>query len=123
MSWACDLEDGPAVYSWTEPIARKIYICCECRDPISIGQQYFKAQGLWEGGWSTFRQHLLCLDACMYARDNFESGECIAFSGLKEYYQDVKGYLHLHKKEEKVKRFRQMMARILVCGDPPGCIA
>lgn len=113
MSWECDLEDGPKVYSWTEPVARKDHKCCECHALIRNGQKYFKAKGCWDGVWSTFRQHLLCMDACMYARDKLNTGECIGFGTLFEYYKDCKDWLTRTKKDEKVRIFRTMLAIIL----------
>ena len=112
MSWSCDIEDGPKVYSWTEPVARKEYICCECKWKIVPGQQYFKAEGLWDEKWSTFRQHLICLQACMYVRDKLDR-ECIALGALEEYYEECKDWLITHKKEDKVKIFRDLIAKIL----------
>lgn len=113
VTWECDLDDGPKVYSWTEPIAQKEYVCCECKRKILRGQRYFKAEGLWDGQWSTFRQHLICLQACMYVRDNMNGGDCIAFGGLMDYYGDSKDWIVRNKNRPEVKVFRGLMAKVL----------
>ena len=111
--WECDMDDGPTVYSWSEQVARKEYKCCECKCLILKGEKYFKAKGLWEGKWSTYLQHLKCLEACMYVRDKIEFGTCIGFGMLMDWYSDSKLWLKEHKNDEKVKPIRKMLAGIL----------
>lgn len=109
MSWYCDDSDGPSFYSHTEPVARKEHRCCECAAPIHQGEKYFKVTGKWEGGISTFRQHLLCLKTCMHIRDKIQYGECIGFGTLSEYWADCK---QKNAKPEVIE-LRKMLAQIL----------
>ncbi len=81
----CDL---PQFYNWSEPVARKQHKCCECSAPIAKGEKHFVATGKWDFGISTFRQHLLCMEACMFIRDKFNGSECICFGGLEEWVSE-----------------------------------
>lgn len=108
MSWFCDDSDGPSFYSWKEPKARKAYSCCECDAPIRTGERYFVVTGKWEGGISRFRQHLLCLETCMYIRDNITNGECVGFGTLWEFWTDCR---QKNNKPEVIK-LRNLLAQI-----------
>lgn len=111
MGWSCDT-DPPAFYYWTEPVARKPHRCCECRGPIHVGERHFAYRGKWDGGISTGRQHLLCMEACMLVRDELE-GECIVFGGLFEWFHDMSGEdWYQSRKADAWKRLRSMLARI-----------
>jgi len=97
-------------YKWSEPVARKEYKCCECYAPIMIGEKHFSAIGSWDGEFSNYRQHLLCSEACMFIRDNYNEFECIAFGDLFDYYWEFR--LDIDRHSEKGKTFRAMMAKI-----------
>lgn len=84
---SCDL---PEFYEWSEPVARKEHRCCECNAPINKGEKHFHARGKWDGAMSSFRQHMLCLEACMFIRDKLNGGDCICFGGLFEWWDDSK---------------------------------
>lgn len=81
----CEL---PSFYSYTEPVARKKHRCCECSAPINKGEKHFHGVGCWEGDFSTYRQHRLCMAACMFIRDHINHHECIGFGELKDYMSD-----------------------------------
>jgi hypothetical protein len=63
--YACDCSvdvDGtPQAYKVGLPKARKVHVCCECGEPIQIGQQYEKTTALWDGHWETYKTCAPCL--------------------------------------------------------------
>jgi hypothetical protein len=104
----CDL--FPSVYRWEEPVARKRHVCVECDAPIVRGEKHFKCFGVWEGDAQTHRQHLLCMEACMMIRDEFEDGECIGFGELMEWFGEMRR--EYDRDDERWQRLRSLMARI-----------
>lgn len=106
----CDL--APDFYHWSEPIARKPHRCCECRAPIEKGEKHFHARGKLDGEISVYRQHLLCMEACMTIRDEFQGGECIPFGALMDWMHEYKFDLREDRHKEPVKKLRGLMARI-----------
>lgn len=82
----CEL---PEFYSYNEPIARKAHVCCECSAPILRGEQHFSCTGKWGGELSSWHQHLLCMEACMFIRDKLNGGDCICFGGLFEWFDEA----------------------------------
>jgi hypothetical protein len=107
VSYLCEV--FPEFYEWSEPVARKQHRCCECDAPILKGEKHFIGVGKWDGVISTHRQHLLCMEACIFIRDHFEHGECIGLGELMEYWGDCpKG-----GSKEEWKELRSLMARIL----------
>jgi hypothetical protein len=82
--------DVPDFYNWSEPVARKEHRCCECSAPIRKGERHFIATGKWDDTLQTFRQHTLCMEACVFIRDKLNGSECICFGGLWEYYDESK---------------------------------
>lgn len=108
----CEL---PIFYEYAEPIAGKRHKCVECNAPIPKGEKHFHGWGKWDYGMASYRQHLVCMEACMMIRDDFNDGECIGFGELKEFFGEMKvGWLRNHKENEKWKRLRHLMAVILV---------
>jgi hypothetical protein len=107
--------DVPVFYRHSEPVAAKEHKCCECRAPILKGEKHFMCVGKWEGPPERFRQHLLCMEACMLIRDNF-GGDCIAFGGLKEEFHEIRTdgwYPERDRYKPAWKRLRSLMAKIL----------
>lgn len=96
-------------YKWSEPIARKEHRCCECNAPILKGEKHFYARGKWEDELSTFRQHLLCCQACMFVRDKLNDYECIPFCMLKDWYAE---YARDFRKNATFKELVRMMVKI-----------
>jgi len=41
--------------------ARKEHVCCECGEPIKVGESYERAEGLWEDSWDTWKTCELCV--------------------------------------------------------------
>ncbi len=72
----------PEFYTHSEPIARKQHVCVECCAPILKGEKHFAYRGKWDGQLETGRQHVACMEACMYIRDHMNDGECIGFGSL-----------------------------------------
>ena len=40
--------------------ARKVHKCCECDEPIQIGERHERVGGVWDGEWSTYRTCSVC---------------------------------------------------------------
>lgn len=55
-----DDAESPTLYRETIRKARKIHLCCECRQGIAIGEHYQHVVGIWEGEFSEYRSHLAC---------------------------------------------------------------
>lgn len=115
MSQTCDLEE-PEFYNWSEPKARKLHRCSECRSPIDKGETYFVASGKFDGYFFTERQHLLCCEACMVIRDSklFWGGECIAFGSLMDHAFEFRHDIRADAKEgkEDAIKLRSLLAKI-----------
>lgn len=81
--------DHPEMYEEKVVKARKECRCCECGRQISIGQEYQRASGKWDGDFGT---HKTCLD-CMNIRDAFACGSGFMFErlwdDLWEYKNDI----------------------------------
>ena len=107
MSDDCEI---PEFYSYKEPVARKQHKCCECRSPIEKGEKHFFVSMKYEGDISTERQHLVCMSACMAARDYQD--ECVYYGGLKEWYSSDP-WLMRSEKHGDLKEFRGLYAQIL----------
>jgi hypothetical protein len=108
----CDLDDAPEFYDLTEPVARKEHRCCECDAPILKGEKHVVATGKWHGEISTFRQHLLCADACRFIRDKLQDGECICFGGLREWHVESRWDYDRTRPHESWRQIRGMLAGI-----------
>lgn len=98
-------------YTHEEPVARKEHRCCECRSPINKGERHFRCTGKWGGKIQTFRQHLLCMEACMFVRDHL-SDECIPFGELEEFIGEFRRDIRESPRGSDCHKLRQMMARI-----------
>ena len=81
----CDCE-LPAVSKEGFVKARKSHVCGECRNPIDIGEEYWKIRGLWEDQWATYKmckscrdlaEELRCEDRCFcFGEVIYEAEEC-----------------------------------------------
>ncbi len=100
------------IYEATERTARKPYQCRECGGQIAKGERYLNCSGLWDWGYETHKQHLVCADACMLIRDKIEN-ECIPFGYLMEWYGEHKYDLRESRLAPGVPEFRQLMAKVL----------
>ncbi len=114
----------PEVYTMKTPIARKAHKCCECGILIKPGEKYVVCSGVWDGEFSSYKQHLECKEACVVIRDEFEDGECIPFGSLFEFYSQYTDVVFGHadksvewfktvKAQKGVKELRHLMAVIL----------
>jgi hypothetical protein len=103
----------PEFYVHKEATARKLHKCCECGTVIEKGEKYFWCVGKWDGHIETHRQHLVCMEACMLIRDEFE-GECIAFGALFEWWGEYKWDYDRTKErgKEKWAKLRHLLAII-----------
>jgi len=100
--------ESPEFVCVTEPIARKRYFCCECHQPIHIGEKHVRCSGKRSNGIFTERQHTLCAEACECIRDS--TGECLSFGGLFDYVEDS-DVLDVWNKPHEAK-FRSLWAGI-----------
>lgn len=101
------------VYNAIERTARKEYVCRECGVAIAKGERYLNCSGLWEWGYETHRQHLICAEACELVRDHLNDNECIPFGYLMEWYWEAKWQFKDSRDNEWVMKFRKLMAVIL----------
>jgi len=56
-----DIDEIAKVYHIETPRARKEHVCCECNEPIPVGQRYEKTTALWDGQWNTYKTCAPCL--------------------------------------------------------------
>lgn len=99
------------VYKTSEPVARKDYDCCECSAPILKGEKHFHGSGIWSYGFASYRQHLLCMRACMLIRDEHNDRECIGFGELFEWVGENRRRLD-EREYESVRHLRDVLAAI-----------
>lgn len=86
MSGDCEIAQ---YYKWIFRVARKPHECCECTAPIDPGEKYLQVNACWENHPGTYRQHVLCMEACEFVRDaGLNDDECLYYGGLTEWYRD-----------------------------------
>lgn len=102
------------MYRWSEPVAKNPHRCCECSAPIANGEKHFSWSGKLDADFDHGRQHLLCMEACEFIRDELNDGECIGFGSLMEEWSDMRWqYDRLRDREKPAwKRLRKMIADI-----------
>lgn len=98
----------PEFYVEAWPKANKVHACCECSALILPGEKHGKFTGKWDGRMRTYRQHIVCCEACVFIRDKFQDGECIGFGELSEYYKE-----YTFKSDEHGQELRRKMAKII----------
>lgn len=104
--------EWPEFYNETFPKARKVYQCCECHAPISLGETHLHYRGKWNDKFSQGRQHMICRELCMLIRDDFNEGECIGFGDLFYYWPDLNVHYPRNRSSETVMIARGLMAKI-----------
>jgi hypothetical protein len=85
----CDCE-MPEFFDRTYPIARREHRCCECFQPIRIGEKYCRNSGKWDGTMGCYKVHVECEE--LRAELQANSGdfcECIPFGGIAEEISNV----------------------------------
>lgn len=105
MSW--DYCEMPEFYSESYQVAKKMHRCAECRTAINPGERYIACRGKWDGEFQVFKQHEVCLEACLAARE-YMSDECVPFGGLMEWYREDP-----QSKKHWTPRLRKAMAGVL----------
>jgi hypothetical protein len=60
-SGAEDLDPPDFLFSKTV-VARKVYKCCECGEPIEPGQKYQRVRGKWDEKLDEFKSCLSCAE-------------------------------------------------------------
>lgn len=91
MGCYCDYYSGePPRFSVTKEsvVARKQHECCECEEPIVVGEKHQTCSGLWDGGFRTYRTCLHCA-ALRNEADADDWSEGIAFGQLACWYMGV----------------------------------
>lgn len=58
---------SPRVFSESYPRAAKVHTCCECREPIEVGQRHELVKGLWDDSWESYRT---CSPCAQIRRDH-----------------------------------------------------
>lgn len=57
----CFYYDGYCdVYKTNVVKARKPCRCCECAQPIAVGEEYHRVKSLYDGHWNTYRTCVVC---------------------------------------------------------------
>jgi len=84
MGMCCTDYDVPEFFQSTWHTARKEHRCCECRQPITVGQRYERIAGKWEGQFDTFSTCEKCADL----RDSLNDVTCPAIGNLVETYTE-----------------------------------
>lgn len=105
----------PTWYQHSEPIARKTLRCIECGATIHKGEQHFAFRGKWSDRFFSGRQHLACMKACMWFRDQ-NDGECIGFGDLLNAWRDMRWQYDRHGRDKTNPAWveiRKLMAEIL----------
>lgn len=96
----CDYE-RPTLYNVSIHNARKQHKCCECGCDISMGEEYEKTVGVWDGDFRAFKA---CTD-CLKVRSQLEKEACycILHGGL---YEDAHNYVQEMYGEKRVSMLR-----------------
>lgn len=106
----CEL---PQYYVCKEPVARKVHHCCECSAPIDTGEKHLRVNACWVGLPGTFRQHLLCAEACEFVRDSgLNDDECLPYGGLWEYWAETRNEWFPVPQQEARRKLWRFMLRI-----------
>lgn len=80
--------EAPTIYEDVVRKARKVHKCCECSEPILVGENYCYFKGLYDGSWSSYKQHTRCRDL-MNEVSNVWHPDCVAFTEVKEAYLEL----------------------------------
>jgi len=95
-------------YKWAWHVARKEHPSCECSAPILMGEKYLQVNACWENRPDTYRQHVLCMKACEFIRDNFDE-ECVYYGGLHEWWESFVQNFWEGEKAERAKLWVMML--------------
>lgn len=89
MSNYCD--SPPAFYTEQRVKARKPHKCCETGRMIQPGEMYWRINGKWEGGLSSFAQSEAAYHFarwCNNVGDPHKEEECIPFTMIGEHVRE-----------------------------------
>lgn len=101
MGCSCDYDSTPSMHSEAWYKARKQHKCCECRQPIEIGQQYQRVSGVWDGKFFTFKTCERCADL----REALSEISCPTYRGLsEEYFNYLDGWLAAEERDNAYRR-------------------
>jgi len=78
-------EDIAIFQRTTSPKAHKKHVCFECKRTISIGEEYERSEGLWDGSFNTYKT---CSD-CLSLRSKFFSTGWYHGSLWDDFYEYV----------------------------------
>lgn len=80
----------PEFHNASMPKAQKEHVCDECGQVISIGEQYERVTGKWEGEINTYKT---CVDCLSIRNEMFCENWCYTrlLEYLSEYVAEVKG--------------------------------
>lgn len=84
MSYDCYCDyDPPSVFRASMVRARRQYRCEECAKPISVGERYEYAWGVWDNNPMHFRTCADCVDLRRFVQTNLPCF-CWAYGGLQD---------------------------------------
>jgi hypothetical protein len=115
-----DSFDMPTVAKATDPIARKEYVCCECRHVIKKGERYRRDEGVWEDSWVTYKTCRICLEIReVFFCEGYQYGTLL--EDLKQYLLDFGDELpheKIRELDDKAKaRVLELVDKIYEGGD------
>lgn len=81
------MSDMPSVFRQITRTARKEHKCCECRQPIKVGEKYIYSSGIWDGRAGDYRQCLICNEVSNAAASLMDDPEDMpTLTGLREWF-------------------------------------
>lgn len=98
-------EECPACFNETYRRARKLHICCECRQEIKPGDRYRYTSAIWRDKPEAFKQCGICasiFDVCidLAKEHDYFPDEYPSYGDLSEFVlEEINGY------PESIKRF------------------
>lgn len=83
---ACDCGPGPTFFEEKIVKAQKQFQCCECGEPILVGEPYRKTVGKWDDEFNIYR----CCQACLVLWTSLvDAGdECLCYTALIEHVNE-----------------------------------
>ena len=96
MGCTCDYDPdgvGPDVFESKMVRARRRHQCCECDEPIEIGELHRVDSGLWDGYWS---RHRMCAPCARISRDLCP---CHQYGQLRVDIREIHGFDYLTGEE------------------------
>ena len=79
--------EHPTFFVEKHLIARKKYMCCECKEPIQAKEEYEQCKGVWDNAWHEFITCRRCADYRIVVMQERDYDDCTEFGEL--YYPEM----------------------------------